>query len=79
MLIHHDPDEYEGVSSSHTCSFHQRNPGKPYAGCTCSVSWGLKRRDSAEVAKIKTEKRRQHENEILSEAEAIKARRKLET
>jgi len=63
MLVHHDSDEWEGVSSHHTCSFHKRNPGTPYAGCTCSGSYGLKRRDPAEVAKIKADKRRQHEDE----------------
>lgn len=40
MLIPHDPDRYVVVSSRQTCAFHQKNPGKNYAGCTCGGSYG---------------------------------------
>ncbi len=75
MLIRHDPDEFEVVSTSHTCPFHEANPGKSYAGCTCSGSSGLRRRPYEEVAKIKAEKRREEEDHILAQAELIKRRR----
>lgn len=77
MLILHDPDEWEAVSSQHTCVFHQMFPGEAFAGCTCSVGYGQRRRDPAEVSKIKAEKQRQHEEKILAEADAIRARRNL--
>lgn len=32
--------EMESVVKHHTCDYHKRNPGKPYAGCTCSTSYG---------------------------------------
>ena len=37
MLVRQPPIE---VEVSHTvCGFHQRNPGKPYPGCTCSGAY----------------------------------------
>ena len=42
MLIR-DDNEYEVVSDHVTCAFHENHPGKPYAGCTCSGSWGLRK------------------------------------
>lgn len=42
------------------------------------ASWGTcgqRRRSPEEIARIKTEKRRAHEDAFLAEAEAIKARR----
>ena len=44
MLIEYNPDDYEVVSQSHTCGYHEKNPGKPWAGCTCSGSHGLVRK-----------------------------------
>ncbi len=75
MLIYHDDDEWEPDVSHHTCGYHERHPGNPWAGCTCSSSYGMKRRDPAEVAKIKAERCRTKEDEILAEAERIKRRR----
>ena len=40
MLIRQPPLITEVTHN--TCSFHQRNPGKPYAGCTCSGSYSAK-------------------------------------
>jgi hypothetical protein len=78
MLIHHDPDEWETVTTSHMCPFHERHPGEAFAGCTCSASVSQHRRDPADVAKIKARKRREHEDRILAEAEAIRARRAVQ-
>lgn len=77
MLIHHDDADWEPVSSSSTCDFHKEHPGASYAGCTCSASFGLRRRDRAEADRIKAERARKHEDDILKEADAIRARRGL--
>lgn len=75
MLIRHDPDEFEVVSTSHTCPFHEQFPGKTYAGCTCSGSSGLRRRSDEDIARIKAERRRTEEERILAQAEMIKRAR----
>jgi hypothetical protein len=75
MLIQHDIDEWEGVSEHRTCPFHKEHPGQPYAGCTCMSGFGLRRRDPAEVARIKAERRRKHEEDVLAEAAQIMALR----
>lgn len=36
------------TSSVHTCPFHERNPGKSYAGCTCSASFGWEEKPMSE-------------------------------
>lgn len=55
MLIEFDPDDYEVVSTGETCAWHKRNPGKPYAGCTCSSSIGMRRRDPFAPEKVDRE------------------------
>jgi len=42
MLIHHDPDRYITEAKQTTCDYHKAHPGKPWAGCTCSGSMGLR-------------------------------------
>lgn len=76
--FHHDPDEWESVVTTHTCHFHEVNPGAPYGGCTCSGSWGQKRRAPEEVARIKTRKRLEEEDRILKAADSIRVRRLAE-
>lgn len=78
MFIHHDPDEWESVVETRPCSCGGypgsetcRLPG----ACNGSSSYSMKRRDPAEVAKIKADKRRKEEDEILLQAEAIKRQR----
>lgn len=78
MLIHHDPDEWKPTSGHRVCGFHQTHPGEAYAGCTCMSSFGQVRRDPAEVAAIKAQKRREHEDAVLAEAALIQARRDLQ-
>ena len=68
MFIFHDPDEWETVSESKTTG---TMFGVPMGSC----SFGQRRRDPSEVAKIKEGKRIAQENEILAEADAIRARR----
>lgn len=77
MLFYHDPDEWKVESSHRTCRHHQRNPfDRSYAGCTCSFSSSLVRRDPEEIREIKGKRRHEEEERILAEAEAIRARRK---
>jgi hypothetical protein len=78
MLINHDPDRYMVEIKSTTCPFHKANPGKPFAGCTCSTSYGQVERSPEEVAAIKRAKRLAREEQILAEAAAIRARRRAE-
>ncbi len=45
MLIDFDPDDYEVVTTHNTCNHHKRFPkDRSYAGCTCSGSYGLKKK-----------------------------------
>lgn len=66
----HDPDEWETVSHYHS---YGEFAGHPMA----SMSVGQRRRPSEEVARIKAEKRRAHEDAVLAEADAIRAGRAL--
>lgn len=78
MLIHHDPDEWESISEHHVCPYHQAHPDDvAWPGCTCSSSFGSRRRAPEEVARIKAEKRREREDKILAEAEVIRCARSL--
>lgn len=62
MYMLHDPDEWETVYYTAEGAF----------GCS------QRRRAPDEVARIKAEKRLAHENKILAEADAIRARRASE-
>lgn len=75
MHILHDPDEWETVSTYQPCTVCGGDLTKCNGACNGSASFGLKRRDPTEVAKIKAEKQRRHEDEVLAEAAAIVARR----
>jgi hypothetical protein len=78
MYTLYDPDEFETVTTSRRCTTcdgdHRRCKGW---GCNGSFSIGSRRRSPEEVAKIRAEKQRQHEDAILAEAEAIRRRRGL--
>ncbi len=78
MIVYHDPDEWQSEVKGGTCAFHQANPGKPFAGCSCWSSFGSVRRDPIDVAKIKARKRHNREQEILAEAASILMRRKAQ-
>lgn len=70
--ILHDPDEWE-VKSEY------KSYGKdPFGNSIGSCSYSLVRRPAEEVAAIKAQKRREHEDAILAEAAAIQARRASE-
>lgn len=37
------------TTTSHTCGFHKRHPGRPFPGCTCSGSIGSRDKTDAEM------------------------------
>lgn len=75
--IVHDPDEWETVSERRTCAYHRDHPGELlYIGCCgCSSEAHQRRRSPEEVARIKAERKRREEDEILRRADAIRAAR----
>jgi hypothetical protein len=75
MMIYYDPDRYEGFSTSHTCEFHKANPGKVWAGCTCSGTFGTRKVNDEEYAKRRAERERREDDEILARAEHIRMKR----
>lgn len=75
MRILYDPDEWETITESRTCTSCGGDRSKCDGGCNGMFSLGQRRRDPAEVAKIKAERQRKHEEAVLAEADAIRARR----
>lgn len=75
MWIDWDDDQYETVTTSRPCTACQGDRSKCNGHCNGFFSLGTRQRDPAEVAKIKAERQRKHEDAILAEAEQIKARR----
>ena len=73
--ILYDPDMYEYAGETHTCAYHKQHPGAPWAGCTCSASYGQKLRPRAEYEAIRDRKIREEEDRVLAQAERIKAAR----
>ena len=71
----YDPADYEVVSEHRPCTSCGGIPAKCDGRCNGSASWGMRRRDPKEAARIKAERQRVQEDEILSQAELIKARR----
>lgn len=79
MHIHFDEDEWEAVSEHRPCSCGGYPGGDRCVPgmCNASSSYTMRRRDPAEVKRIKAERERKREDEILAQAEAIKARRAI--
>jgi len=85
MYVNYDPDEYESVMTSKPviCHFHEINPLEPHpniamrhGACGCRPAQFVRRKRAPEdYAKIKADRLRKHEDEILRQAEAIKASR----
>lgn len=77
MHYHYDEDEWESVHHSSPCTYCGGDLKKCTGGmCNGSSGLSVQRRPAAQVAAIKAERQRQHEEKVLAEAEAIKARRK---
>ena len=69
-----DPDEWESVGTSTPCT--ACGNGRPCNGrCNGSASFEWRMRSSEAIAKIKADKRAEHERAVLAEADAIRARR----
>ena len=76
MHHYYDEDEWMVVSRHQPCTACDGDLRKCQGGlCNGSSGMGLVRRPPAEVAKIKAEKARKHEDSVLAEADAIRARR----
>lgn len=77
--MHHsyDPDEYETVSESRPCTACNGDITKCNGMCNGMSSIGQRRRAPEEVIRIKAERGRKEEDEILAKAEAIKAARSI--
>ena len=74
MHMFHDPDDFVAKSEHHPCHC-ELNRTKCNGCCTGSSGYWLERRPQAEIDKIKADKRRQEEDEILMKARIIEARR----
>lgn len=81
MRIDCDPDEFETVYSSTPCpcggtpgSDSCQSPG----GCTASAGYTLRRRPPEVVARLKAERQRKWEDDILAQAETIRNARNVE-
>lgn len=75
MKILYDPDEYETVIDSRTCTTCGGDLKKCDGGCNGMFSLGSRRRPASEVREIKAARQREAEDAILAQADAIRARR----
>lgn len=71
---HFDPDEYETVVESRPCSCVGTTRGCD-GRCNGSFSMGMRRRAPEEVARVRAERIQREEDEILRQADEIRARR----
>jgi hypothetical protein len=71
-----DEDEYETVFDSRPCTTCKGNLSKcTGVGCNGHFSIGSRRRDPAEIARLRAERQAKREDAVLAEADAIRARR----
>lgn len=70
-----DEDEFETIYDSRRCSSCDGNLRKCNGACNGSVSFGTRQRSKEDIAKIKADRIRKEEDEILAKAEAIRASR----
>lgn len=70
-----DMDEWESVHESRPCTACNGDRSKCYGQCNGMASWRMQRRDPAEVKRIKAERERKREDEILAQADRIRAAR----
>lgn len=73
-----DDDEWEVFVTRTPCTGCEGDPLRCRPGrCNGSFGMGQRRREPAEVARIRAERRQAHEDAILAEAEQIRRRRGL--
>lgn len=75
MHYHYDEDEFECVIESRPCTVCHDDLRRCNGACNGMTSYGLKKRHWADVMRIREERRRKHEDEVLAEAEQIKRSR----
>lgn len=75
MHIFHDPDEWTVKTESRPCTACDGGKRPCNGACNGMASFSHVRRDPKEVAKIKADRQRQHEDDVLAEAAAIRHRR----
>jgi hypothetical protein len=75
MRTFHDDDEWEPTYERRPCTTCNGDMRKCNGGCNGMSSYGMKRRDPVEVAKIKADRQRREEDAILARADAIRALR----
>jgi len=73
----HDPDEWESYAWSTPCPTCEGDLRKCNGMCLGSGGSGMRKRAPEDVARIKAERLRKEEDDILVRAEAIKAKRSL--
>lgn len=71
-------DEFEPVYESRPCTACGGDLRKCSGACNGMVSFGLRRRAPEDVAKLRAERQQHREDEILAEADAIRARRRAQ-
>lgn len=71
----YDEDEWEPVFENRPCTACGGDLRKCNGMCNGMSSYGHRRRDPKEVARIKADRLRKEEDEILARAERIKAAR----
>jgi hypothetical protein len=71
MIIHYDPDATVVETTHTTCSYHKQNPGKPFAGCTCSSSYSHRKATPQEYSENRKRRLEQRRVELVSELEVI--------
>lgn len=75
MHYYWDQDEWETIVTHRPCTSCGGDLKKCNGMCNGMSSGGFRRRDPAEVMRVKAERLRREEDEILARAEAIKAKR----
>ena len=76
MRIEHDPDRYYTGVTSRPCTRCDGDTRKCDGGCNGMTAYVLKERPWEEVKRIKAERARKEEDEILVRAEVIRRARR---
>ena len=74
-IYYYDPDEWVVKTESRPCTACEGGKRRCNGACNGMASFSHVRRPAAEVAKIKADRQRQHEDDVLAEAELIHRRR----
>jgi hypothetical protein len=77
MHMLYDEDEYEVVHHYRACTACNGDLRRCNGRCNGSAGYSLRRREPSEIAEIKAKRQREHEDALLVEADAIRARRSI--